>query len=411
MTTVHSRALWALLSASFVIALGYGIVAPALPQFARSFDVSVSAASAVISAFAGMRLLFAPMSGRLVQKLGERPVYLSGVFIVAVSTGLCAFAESYWQLLVLRSLGGIGSTMFTVSAMGLVIRIAPPDVRGRIAGMWTSSFVLGGIGGPLVGSLFVGFGLRVPFVVYAVALLLAVAVVYFALRDSELAKPQADSDAPTMSLRQALRHNAYRASLWTNFAVGWGAFGVRMALLPLFAVEVLKSSPATGGIALTFFAAGNAAVLIPAGRWADRFGRRPFLIAGSLVCGLATIAVGFADNLPMLFAASLIAGMGSGAMSPAETAVVADVIGAEARGGPVLAAFQMASDIGVVVGPVIAGALAQELSYASAFTATGAVLLVATGAWLLAPETLARNPDPDERADQVGRPDRDGAEQ
>ncbi len=110
--------IWVLVAASFVIALGFGLVAPALPQFARSFDVSVTAATIVISSFAFMRLVFAPMSGTLVQKLGERPVYIVGLLIVAVSTGACAFAGEYWQLLLFRSLGGIGSTMFTVSASG-----------------------------------------------------------------------------------------------------------------------------------------------------------------------------------------------------------------------------------------------------------------------------------------------------
>lgn len=108
------REIWVLVVASFVIALGFGLVAPALPQFARSFDVGVTAATVVVSSFAAMRLLFAPASGSLVQKLGERPVYITGLLIVALSTGACAFAASYWQLLVFRALGGIGSTMFTV---------------------------------------------------------------------------------------------------------------------------------------------------------------------------------------------------------------------------------------------------------------------------------------------------------
>lgn len=66
--------IWVLVAASFVIALGFGLVAPALPQFARSFDVSVTAATIVISSFAFMRLVFAPMSGTLVQKLDRKSV-------------------------------------------------------------------------------------------------------------------------------------------------------------------------------------------------------------------------------------------------------------------------------------------------------------------------------------------------
>jgi hypothetical protein len=85
------------------------VVAPVLPQLARHFGVSISAATLVITAFAVMRLLAAPPTGFLVQRLGERRIYVSGVLIVAVSTAACAFAHTYWQLLLFRALGGIGT--------------------------------------------------------------------------------------------------------------------------------------------------------------------------------------------------------------------------------------------------------------------------------------------------------------
>ena len=129
------REVWSLITANAVIALGYGVVAPVLPELARHFGVSISAATFVITAFAVMRLCAAPPTGFLVQRLGERQVYVSGVLIVAVSTAACAFAETYWQLLLFRALGGIGSTMFFVSALGLMIRISPADARGRAAGV------------------------------------------------------------------------------------------------------------------------------------------------------------------------------------------------------------------------------------------------------------------------------------
>ena len=112
------------------------------PRCCRSmpvnFGVSISAATFVITAFALMRLVSAPPAGLLVQRLGERRVYISGLVIVALSTGACAFAQTYWQLLLFRSLGGLGSAMFTVSSLGLMIRISPPDARGRVAGMFSS---------------------------------------------------------------------------------------------------------------------------------------------------------------------------------------------------------------------------------------------------------------------------------
>ncbi|WP_197510882.1 hypothetical protein [Tessaracoccus coleopterorum] len=54
--------IWVLVAAAFLIALGYGLVAPILPQFARSFDVGVVLASAIVTVFALVRLLFAPVA-------------------------------------------------------------------------------------------------------------------------------------------------------------------------------------------------------------------------------------------------------------------------------------------------------------------------------------------------------------
>src|SRR5690606_22544381 len=114
--------------------------------------------------------VFAPAGGALVSRLGERPVYLPGLLLVAASSLATAFAGSYEQLLVLRGLGGIGSTMFTVSAMALVVRLSPPTIRGRVSSAYATAFLLGGMLGPVIGGGLASFGLRLPFVVYAVAL-------------------------------------------------------------------------------------------------------------------------------------------------------------------------------------------------------------------------------------------------
>lgn len=65
------REVWVLVAANVVVALGYGVVAPVLPQYARHFGVSISAATFVITAFAVMRLVGAPPAGMLVQRLGS----------------------------------------------------------------------------------------------------------------------------------------------------------------------------------------------------------------------------------------------------------------------------------------------------------------------------------------------------
>jgi MFS transporter, ACDE family, multidrug resistance protein len=384
---------WVLITANVVVALGYGVVSPVLPQYARNFGVSISAATFVITAFSLMRLVSAPASGLFVQKMGERRVYVSGLLIVAVSTGACAFAQTYWQLLLFRSLGGFGSAMFTVSSLGLMIRISPPDARGRVAGLFSSAFLIGSVGGPVLGSLTAGLGLAAPFAIYGVALLLAAAVVFINLRHSSLAAPAEDTEEP-VTLRIALRNKAYLSALFSNFAMGWSVFGLRIALVPLFVTEVLHRGPRTAGLALATFAVGNVAAVIPSGHLSDRIGRRTLLIVGLAVSGVATMAVGLASSLTLFLAGALVAGAAAGMFTSPLQAAVADIIGSKARGGTAVATYQMMADFGAIVGSLAVGEIAQHVSFGAAFVISGAILLIGAVGWIFAPETRLRPSEP-----------------
>ncbi len=382
------RGIWVLLAANVVIALGYGLIAPALPAFARSFNVSFTAASAVVSAFAVMRLLFAPTTGRLVTVFGERRIYLIGLLIVALSTFACAFAQGYWQLLAFRAAGGIGSTMFTVSAMALLIRMSPGEIRGRVSGYFSAGFLIGNITGPLIGSALVSFGLRMPFVVYAVALLVAAAVVATQLREEGgRPEPGARPRAGVIAFRTALRDSTYRAILSSNFAQGWSSMGVRVAVVPLFITEGLDEGAGMAGVALAVFAAGNVTAIVVAGRLSDTFGRRPIMLPGLAIATIATALLGFSPGLGVALLLCLAAGVGSGLFAPTHQAALADVLGNRQQGGSALAAYGMASDLGAVSGPVVVGFVADRAGFGPAFVLTGVVTTIAFGFWAFARET------------------------
>jgi MFS family permease len=319
-----------------------------------------------------MRLVGAPPAGLLVQRFGERRVYISGLLIVALSTAACAFAETYWQLLLFRSLGGLGSAMFSVSSFGLMIRISPPDARGRVAGLFTSAFLVGSVTGPVIGSLTVGLGLAMPFVIYGIALVIAAAVIFVSLRNSPLATADVQTE-PAISVGTALRNRAYR-----------------IALVPLFMVEVLGRGAGWAGLALATFAIGNVSVVIPSGYLSDRVGRRVLLLVGLPVSAAATLLVGFTTSLPVFLAAAYVTGAATGIFISPQQAAVADIVGSKARGGTAVATFQMMSDFGAILGSLAVGQIAEHFSYAAAFAVSGGILLLAAVAWVFAPETRPR---------------------
>ena len=380
-------------SVSFTVALGYGIVAPGIPNFARQFGVSTAAAASVISAFALLRIIGALPAGRLVDRFGEHRTMATGIAIVAVSSVLAGFSGSFGQLIALRGIGGLGSAMFSVGAQTLLLRSVPSDLRGRASGLYTGGFLLGGISGPAIGGLVAAWSLRAPFFIYGGMLLVPAGIAAVRLRDSGRpeggGKPR--TERPLAEIIGALRSRAYRAAASANLADGFAVMGIRSAIVPLFVRDVLHESATWTGIGFLVVAALNAATLLPGGRFADTLGRRPVIVAGCLISGASMVMLALLPGIWGFLAALAVLGLGSGLLDVAPSAMIGDILGGTGgrggQGGTVVASYQMAGDIGTVAGPVAVGFLVDSVSYDAAFFLAAAVLGLAALAGLIAPET------------------------
>ena len=378
----------AVLSAvAFSVALGFGIVAPAIPLFAKHFGVSHAEASSVVSAFALTRLVTAPFAGRMVNRVGERVIMATGIGIVGVSSLMAGFSASFDQLVLLRGVGGVGSAMFTVSATSLLLRVVSPDQRGRASGAFQAGFLFGGITGPAFGGKLATWSLRAPFFIYAATLLLAgtVATVYLARAQLQRREVAAGTDHAPTAFSTAFRSTAYRAALINNFATGWAVVGVRSSLVPLLVAEVLHERPDWTGYGIFVSSAVQAALLGPVARRVDGSGRRPFLRGGAALGTAGCVALAYTHALPLFLVAMALFGAATAMLSTSASAVVGDVIGG--RGGTAVAGFQMSADAGQSLGPVVAGSLTDSYSYTTAFLASAGVCALALVAGMAMPET------------------------
>lgn len=402
-----------LASIAFFVALGFGIVIPSIPIFADSFGVSALAASAVVSAFALMRFVSSPFAGSWTNRFGERNVLATGLAIVALSSLFAGLSQSYAQLLVLRGVGGIGSALFTVSAMALLLRVVDAEQRGRASAAWQGGFLIGGVAGPAIGGILLAISIRAPFFFYAGTLAIAtvIAVVFLsparvAAREAAVAasEPVAESAGDGVpderpggwaELRHALGNGAYRAALAVNFATGLTTFGLRSALIPLFVVEGLRQGPSLSGWAFLVAAVVQAAFLVPAGRLTDLRGRRPAMVIGSLatIAGMLLLVADDIETgslslaLVVFFVSMVVMSIGSAFLGSAPTAVVGDIMGGR-QGGSVVATFQMVSDIGAVIGPLLGGLLLDLYGFEWAFAFGAGISALALVFVLLMPETL-----------------------
>ena len=436
-----------LIAASFMIAVGFGLVAPVLPNYAQNFNATVTMATMVVSALAITRLIFAPSAGQMITRWGERPVYTIGMLIVSVTSFMIAFAWDYWVLLGSRAVAGIGSVMFTVSAMGLLVRLSPAHMRGRISGYYATAFLLGNLLGPVIASALAPFGMRAPFIVYGFSLLAAGLIVWFLMPSQAALEAERDaimeaaalaegkgtgvlpsaadspagaqagasggaagkSDLPAMTVRDALKFSNYRSALVSNWAIGWSVFGVQSSIIPLAAAYLATGGDMSDSVAATLLASlamatnsfGNALTQTFSGRFSDRFGRRVMAFSGLLLAGSAVTFMGFAPVAWVFVSLTACLGIGAAFMGPSIQAAVSDVIGTRRSGGQVLAVYQMCSDFGMILGPLVAGLIADAWGFVPAFIISGLLLVAAAFTW--APFRKARWPKDIADADYTGR--------
>ncbi|GAB3622212.1 MFS transporter [Mariniluteicoccus endophyticus] len=376
---------------AFCVAVGFGVLIPVLPVFAKSFQVDNTSVGLVVSAFALMRLVTSPFCGRIGDLLGGKVTLAIGVFIVAATSSLAAFSQTFWQLLVFRGLGGVGSAMFTVSAMAVLMAAVEPRMRGRASGFFQGGFLLGGMLGPALGGLVSKVSVTAPFHFYAITLAVAGCVGLALLRTQGRVSRDDRAGRASMPIGEAARDVRFQAACLSAVGQGWNAFGIRNSLTPTLVVEVLHRDASWTGISFAVAAVVQTIALSPAGRFVDTVGRRPAMVAAGTIGGLAMLGIPFAPNIWVLMALLAMFGLAAAMLGTAPTAAVGDVT--RGRGGTPIAVFSMSSDLGAIIGPVAAGFLADHVSMNVAFAVGAAILLLSAAYALRMPSGVPSDDD------------------
>ena len=363
------------MAASFFVAVGFGIVMPAIPVFAKSFGVNNAAIGLMVSAFAITRFCSGLISGTLVDRFGERAVFSSGVFMVALFTFLAGMAQNYHQLLIFRAAGGLGSSMFSVAAGSVIMRSVDDNHRGRAQSVYQGAFLLGGIAGPAIGGLLSAISLRAPFFVYSILLMCSGIVAFFFLKGDKIGVHAVSSSVDeSTTVAEALRMKPYVIALVLTFISTWVTFGLRASILPIFVTEDLKSTTAVVGYGLAISAIMQGIFLLRAGRFSDAKGRKASSIIGANVVFVGVLLLTFATHVWMFLAAMIVLGLGGAFITTTPASIVGDVI--KGKGGKVIGIFQMAGDAGMMIGPVVIGAISDVYSYRTAFGFSAAIFIV-----------------------------------
>jgi MFS family permease len=391
---LRDRVVLLAIAGNLVVMLGFGIVAPVLPNYARTFGVGYDAVGLLISSFSLMRLISDPFVGRFIDRHGERSMTALGAAVVGLSALAAAFAPTFALLVAFRSVGGIGSALFFAGLLSFLLRSVPPGRTGRVMSLYYGSFNLGVIvGGPIGGIVAKWFGLASPLYLYGAACLLAAWLFWRTLRDP--ARPP--QEARSGGLRRLPWSRSFVAVLVANLAYLWFSAAVFSTLLPLFAREEVGLGLGGVGIALAIAAAAELVALFPAGRATDRRGRKAVFVPSLAGLAVVTASLGFASDPAVFLGSMAVLGVVSGFAGVPAAPMLSDVTPEDVTGTAV-AAFRFAGDLGFVIGPLVAGWAASGSGFEAAFATAAVPTLAALALVLSIRETMPMLPRTGEAA-------------
>jgi EmrB/QacA subfamily drug resistance transporter len=162
--------IWAASLSSFLGAFMGSSVNVALPSIGSEFGMAAISLSWVATAYLMAAAIFLVPFGKLADMYGRKKIFLGGMILYTISSGLIGFASSGTMLILTRALQGIGTAMIFATGMAIIISVFPLGERGKALGIAVGAVYLGLSLGPLVGGLITQtfgwryiFWLNVPF--------------------------------------------------------------------------------------------------------------------------------------------------------------------------------------------------------------------------------------------------------
>jgi multidrug resistance protein len=353
--------------------VGFGIVVPILGRYAERFGANGLQVGLMFASFSVAQMVFAPILGRISDKVGRKPVIVFSLIGTAVGSFVTGAAGALWVLFLGRILDGASGASVAV-AQGAVADIAPPEQRARLMGMLGAAFGVGFVVGPALGGLAALGGPHVPF--YLAGSIAAINAIAAMIRLPET-KPDTSHITEKHQRGTALSPALKRFAL-VGFLSMLGFAGFEAT----FSIWGEKQFGFTEGSAsIVFVFVGVTLVAVQGGLigpLTQRLGSRKLLRIGLSLVAVGLLLLGFSTTWPLLFIALFLLSLGQGMSGPSGSALVAELAPVERR-GEAIGYQQSTAAFGRVAGPVMAGALFDHVGISAPFFVSGVLILCAVG--------------------------------
>ena len=300
------------------------------------------------------QLIFAPMWGRVSDRIGRKPVIMIGILGLAISFFLTGISTELWMLFVARILGGILSSANMPTAMAYVADITTPENRSKGMGIIGAATGLGFVFGPAIGGVFSKVSLSTPFYVAGTLALVTFFVVWFILKES-------------LTVENRNQDHAKKTSIWSEFnstqsMLFFLQLFISLSLAGLEATfayfAAVKANLGTVELGYIFMIMGLASAFVQGGligRFTKKYGEGVVITSGIIISAIGFFLILFTQNFLTAAIYLTIFGIGNGVIRPTVSALLTKSSGT-GHGGKtgLLSSFD---SLGRIIGPIIGGLL------------------------------------------------------
>jgi MFS family permease len=353
--------------------LATGLLQICLPLELLQLRASPQQTGVALSMFGFGMFAFEWLWGVIADRVGYRAPLIASqllyaVFIVVLSQANSIFLIAAGYFLASGMMVAVGPIARSYVGTALYTRLRATGLA-LLASQWVIAEAIGaGAGGALIDR----FPIHDVMLAGAVLPLISAILVGLVFRGYTLAdhRSRVDSDAQAAEARSGARISVIRvlaitATLAFLIQIGLGG---ELALLPLLVTNQLHLSAAAAGTAMLAVGLIAGVLLVPGGSAADRWGRKPAMIAGGMLAAAGYIVYAFAGNLAVVIAGAAVRAAGASLIWPAATAWIAESM-PRRRHAFYMGLFGEFENIGVTVGPIIGGLVWSAAGIQAAFYA------------------------------------------
>lgn len=348
----EKKSLPILFAVMFLVMVGFGIIIPVLPFYAENIGASPAELGWLMAAYSVMQLLFAPVWGRVSDRMGRKPVMMIGIIGLALSFFLMGISSSLWMLFAARIIGGFLSAANMPAVMAYVADVTTPEDRGKGMGIIGAAIGMGFIFGPAIGGVFSKADLSVPFYIAGFSSLLTFFVVLFFLKESLPKEKRQTSNEAGTSRWQAFNGPSsilFMLQLFVSISLA----GLE-ATFAYFAAQ--KAGLGTVELGYIFMIMGFAGAIVQGGlvgRLTKKRGE-----GFTIQLGIAISAIGFAlilltDSFATAALFLSIFGIGNGFIRPSVSSLITKT--SPAGHGSVTGLLSSFDSLGRITGPPLGG--------------------------------------------------------